>query len=296
MVLLTSKENPYKQVFSILFTLFMLIISLNKVTLFRLLTFLISRIGILWRLLGVMVNATFFWSGGLFLCTIVFPIITLTTKSQERKHKRARFCIQHTFQLFLWSLSLWGVLKIQKKELRRLQNQKGTLLICNHPSLLDTVLIMGHFKNIQCIVKGELWTHPILGGIVRTAGYIPNNMEPEAFLELCRDQLSRGENILIFPEGTRTKINKPLHLKRGLSNLALATQANIQTLTLSCSPPALTKEDKWYKLPSRRVLFQLSSGPLFVTKDYKADAPRSLRARALTQEVQSYYNRYLGYE
>lgn len=274
----------------------MLFSTLNKSTFCKILTFIINRIGILWRLLGVIVNATFFWSGGLFLCTIVFPIIALTAPSQDKKHKRARFCIQHTFRLFLWSMRLWGVLKIQKRDLESLQGQKGTLLICNHPSLLGTVLIMAHFKNIQCIVKGALWSHPILGGIVKTAGYIPNNMEPEAFLEVCQEQLSQGENILIFPEGTRTKIDQPLHLKRGLSNLALATHANIQALTLSCTPPALTKEDKWYILPSRRVLFHLSSGPLFITEDYKADAARSLRARALTKEVQSYYNRYLGYE
>jgi len=260
------------------------------------LNFLIKKTGILWRLVGVIVNATFFWSGGLFLCTIIFPLIALTARSQEKKHKRARFCIQHTFQLFLWFLSLWGVLKIRKKGLEPLKHQKGVLLICNHPSLLDTVLIMAHFKNIQCIVKGELWSHPIFGIIVRTAGYIPNNMDPKAFLALCQKQLSQHENILIFPEGTRTQTNKPLRLKRGLSNLALVTQANVQMLTLSCSSPILTKEDKWYTLPSERVLFLLGSGPLLITKDYKADAPRSLRARALTREVQSYYNRYLGYE
>lgn len=259
-------------------------------------SYIITKFGIFWRLLGVIVNATLFWSGGFLLCAIVFPLISLTTQSKDKKHSRARFCIQHTFKLFLWSMSLWGIIKIKKHNLEQLEDQKGVLFICNHPGLLDTVLIMAHFKNIQCIVKGSLWSHPILGGIVRTAGYISNEMNPEVFLELCQRQLSKGENILIFPEGTRTKTNTPIHLKRGLSNLALATKANIQALTLFCNPPTLAKDEKWYKPPSRRVLFQLSAGPLFVTEDYKAEAPRSIRTRVLTQEIQNYYNRCLGYE
>ncbi len=253
-------------------------------------------IGYIWRLLGFVISGSLFWTGGTILCLIIFPLLYIISPTKEIRHRRARFFNQHTFRLFLWFLELWRNIKINKIDLDKLKGQKGVLLICNHPGLLDTVLIMSHFKNIQCIVKGKLWSHPILGGIVKASGYIPNNMESTLFLETCQTQLEKGENILIFPEGTRTTAGEPMKLKRGLSNLAIATNVDTQALILSCTPPALTKSSRWYNFPQERIIFCLKAGQLFETKNYEPESPRSLRSRALTRDIQAYYNRYLGHE
>ncbi len=241
-------------------------------------------------------SGSLFWSGGTLLCFIIFPVLRFVSPTKDICHQRARFFNHYTFKIFLWFGCLWGIIKLQKTNLEKLKDQRGVLLICNHPSLVDTVIIMAHFKRIQCIVKGDLWTHPILGGIVRTAGYIPNDLSPDLFLKTCKEELQKGENILIFPEGTRTVAGKPLKLKRGLSNLSIETNANIQALTLSCSSPTLTKEAKWYILPQKQTIFHLKAGCLFEIGNYKPDVPRSLRSRALTKDIQDYYNRYLGYD
>lgn len=250
----------------------------------------------LWKLVAIVVNASLFWTGATFVCTAVFPLIIIFSKNKTQKNRWARLCIQYTFKVFLWSLELWQVIKIKKTGLEKLSDMRGHYLICNHPTLIDTVIIMAHFKDIQCIVKGELWSHPILGMIVRTAGYIPNNAPPEEFLKICQQQLDNGFNILIFPEGTRTRHGSPLTLKRGLSNLALATNHNIQALTLSINNPLLTKEVLWYTIPDSRSHIDLTFGKLFLLDECKQELPRPIRARALTKSIQNYYNGFLGYE
>ena len=249
----------------------------------------------IWQLFAVILNALFFWTGATFVCIIIFPLIVILSRNQTQKNRWARFCIQYTFKAFLYSLEVWQVIKVTKIGLEKLANMRGNYLICNHPTLLDTIIIMAHFQNIQCIVKGKLWSHPILGFIVRTAGYIPNSAPPEEFLKVCQQQLDNGFNILIFPEGTRTSHGSPLSLKRGLSNLSLATNHNIQALTLSVDYPLLTKEILWYNVSGRRSQIRLNCGRAFLLEECKQGLPRSIRARALTKSIQNYYNNFLGY-
>jgi len=247
-------------------------------------------------LIGTAIGFSLFGVGGLILCLTLFPLLTVVYRDHRQRHDRVRFVIRYTFKAYLWSLEFLGVIKVKTTDLEGLQDLKGVLIICNHPSLLDVVVIMAHLKNIQCVVKKELWKNPFLGGVVRAAGYIRNDLNPEQFYKDCKEQLNRGENIVIFPEGTRSIPGKPLKLHRSLGNLAIAAESDMKALTMDCHPITLIKGEKWYKIPLRRPVFHLKGGRFFPCMDYKSDLPRSLRVRALMRDIQQYYNRYLGYE
>lgn len=189
-----------------------------------------------------------------------------------------------------------GVIDVKTSALRELHDLRGVLIICNHPSLLDVVVVIAHLGNLQCIVKKELWKNPFLGGVVRAAGYIRNDLDPEKFYKDCKEQLERGENILIFPEGTRSKPGVPIKLHRSLANLAFAAQADIQILTMDCRPVTLVKGEKWYQIPRSQPVYHLQGGKFIRCRDFQNHLPRSLRVRALTRDIQNFYNRYLGHE
>jgi 1-acyl-sn-glycerol-3-phosphate acyltransferase len=188
-------------------------------------------------------------------------------------------------------LTFIGLINIQIQGLDELSGLKGKLVICNHPSLLDVVIIMSQLKNIQCVVKHKLWTNPFIGMVVQAAGYIRNDINPQSFLKDCREMLDRGENILIFPEGTRSLPSHQIIMSRGVANLALWAKADIQALTLTCTPAWLYKDSNWYDVPSRRVDFVLRVGDQFLFKDYNNDTPRSIQVRALMRKIKQFYER-----
>lgn len=248
------------------------------------------------RMLGTILGFSLFGLGGILLCFTFFHVIILCTRNQQLRRQRIRSVIQHTFKIFLRLIEFLGVLKLNVHEMDSLSARKGCLIICNHPCLLDVVIIMSQLKNVQCVVKNQLWKNPFIGGVVRAAGYIRNDLPPEEFLKICQTQLKEGQNIIIFPEGTRTTPGQPIEMRRGLGNLALAAEADIQALMMTCYPTFLTKGQKWYNIPSQRAMIDLKVGSYFPIKSYQTEAPRSLRVRALMRDIQQYYNRNLGYE
>lgn len=247
-------------------------------------------------MLGTLLGFSLFGLGGILLSLTLFHLVILLTKGKQKRRQRIRAIIHYTFKVFLHILEFFGVLKLNVHSVDSLNKQRGHLIICNHPCLLDVVIIMSQLKDVQCVVKNQLWRNPFLGGVVRAAGYIRNDLPPEEFLTLCKEQLTQGENIIIFPEGTRTTPGKPVELRRGLGNLALAANADIQALLMTCQPQFLTKEQKWYDIPPQRAIIDLKIGSYFSIKSYQTEAPRSLRVRALMRDIQQYYNRNLGYE
>lgn len=226
----------------------------------------------------------------------MFPFAILTTRDPFKRRSRVRLTIGYTFAFYLRVLKFLGVLELKISDISSIHELKGCLVMCNHPTLLDVVIIMSQMKEIQCVVKAKIWGNPFIGGVVRSAGYLRNDIPPEQFLETCKDQLSNGENILIFPEGTRSKPNKPLEMQRGLGNLALGTDSDIQALIMTCEPLTLTKGNPWYKVPHQKPQFHLRVGKRFSIENFQGDKPRSLRVRALMRDIKGYYNRYFNYE
>jgi len=244
----------------------------------------------LWRVVATGMAFVLFGMGGLLAGVTLLPVIILSSRDPYQRASRTRVFIRHSFKFFLNILEFWGLIKIKTKGLENLKNLRGVLVICNHPSLLDVLIIISRLENIQCVVKNKLWLNPVVNSIITAAGYIRNDMHPQDFLECCQQQLRQGENIIIFPEGTRTTPGEPVKVLRGLGNLALAAQADIQALTLDCNPILLPKGRRWYKIPPKRAVFQLQAGRMFLSADYQNDAPRSIRVRALMRDIQQYYN------
>lgn len=250
----------------------------------------------LWRLLGTVLGFVLFGSGGFLLFCTIFQLISLLSRDKLASEMRVRKFLRYIFRGYLVFFRFIGVLKVDIKGIEDLQKIRGHLIICNHPSLLDVVVIMAYLRNVSCVVKHQLWKHPLLGGVMRQAGYIRNDLAPDQFLEKCQKQINAGDNIIIFPEGTRSIPGQPIKMQRGIGNLALATNANIQSLLMTCEPLSLTKTSKWYEIANQRVLLTLRVGQLFIIREFQSNVPRSLRVRALMREIQQYYERNINYE
>lgn len=250
------------------------------------------RLDHLWRVCATgMAFAAIFFGGGI-LAVAVLPVFLL---AKDRHRERVQGAIHGLFRFYLFCLPRLGLLTLKFEGVDRLQAPGGRLIVANHPSLLDVVALMALVPNAQCIVKNQLWEHRLLGPLMRRAGYIRNDLEPEAFLAACKESLNKGQSLIIFPEGTRSQPGQPPSFRRGFANLATLTEASIQLVLITCDPPTLIKGEPWWRIPPSRPTFFLSAGECLDAQSYLGYPHRSIAARKLVQFLEHYYAEKLGY-
>ncbi len=218
-----------------------------------------------------------------------FPLLRAFAPDELTGRRRTQRAISLVFQFYLFMLRKLGLITLTVEGRERIRACRGKLVVANHPTLLDVVMLMALVRNAQCVVKHQLWSNWFLGPVVRAAGYIRNDIEGEAFVAACRRALAEGSNLIIFPEGTRSVPGQPLRLQRGFANIALLVPADLQLLRLECRPITLVKGEPWWHVPERRANFRVTAGDLLPVAPYLACGPRAIGARRLTSHLQAYW-------
>jgi 1-acyl-sn-glycerol-3-phosphate acyltransferase len=150
-------------------------------------------------------------------------------------------------------MALMGTTSFEIDRPEVLRDLRGTIVIANHPSLLDVVYLMSFMRRTRAVVKAGVWRNPFMRGVVTAANYIPNLGDPERLIVDCTAALKDGANLVIFPEGSRTPEGVlQRQYQKGFARVALAAGAPIQLVTIDVSPPMLRKGEAWHTVPKRR--------------------------------------------
>ncbi|SEH49897.1 lysophospholipid acyltransferase family protein [Magnetospirillum fulvum] len=243
----------------------------------------------IWRAFGTGLFLAVIGLGGSLLALTVFPAIALVTRDRDRRQKRIQAVLHRSLRLYCRAIHAFKVADVEMKDTERLKSLTGVMLIANHPSLLDVVMIMAAIPNVQCIVKGGLWRNPFFRLTVEGAGYIRNDQDPETLLRTCIDTLKAGNNLIVFPEGTRTVPGRPIVLRRGFANIAILGEADLQLIRIECTPPILHKGNPWWKVPATRTRFKMEVGDRLDIHNFLGYRYRSLSARKLVEFIEEYY-------
>jgi 1-acyl-sn-glycerol-3-phosphate acyltransferase len=160
-------------------------------------------------------------------------------------------------------LSAGGKVKFDLAELDALQGEAGGLVIApNHPSMLDAVMIVSRLPRVVCIAKAQLWDNPLLGGGMRMAGYIRNDA-PVKLTKLAAARLEEGQQLLLFPEGTRTTRRPVNGLRGGFALTAKLAGVPVQTVFIEASSPFLGKGWPLFKKPDFPLVYRVRLGRRF---------------------------------
>lgn len=110
------------------------------------------------------------------------------------------------------------------------------IVVANHISNFDPVVLahflIWHGRWPRALAKSDLWRVPVVGWLARTLGQIPverRTVRASESLTAAAAALSRGECVVIYPEGTITADPDgwPMTGRPGTARLALQTGAPV---------------------------------------------------------------------
>lgn len=115
---------------------------------------------------------------------------------------------------------------------------RSSVIVCNHLSYLDPLLLIALFRQQKTIVKSRFFGMPIFGWIITKSGYLPASSEGPfarmmvSQMETMESYLKAGGNLFIFPEGTRSRDGKIGKLNKGALKIARMYKAPIYVLEI----------------------------------------------------------------
>ena len=178
-----------------------------------------------------------------------------------------------------------GLMDIDAGVLDALRAEPGGLVIAaNHPTMLDALIVVAHLPRGVCIMKAVLLRNIFLGAGARLAHYIRN----DSGRGMVRDAvatLREGNQLVCFPEGTRT-VRAPVNAFRpGVTLIAHLAQVPIQTVLIESRSRYLTKGWPLLRTPPMPVTIRVRLGERFAP-----DADH----RATLRRIEAYFARELG--
>lgn len=135
--------------------------------------------------------------------------------------------------LWLFSKPMWRW-KVENPEKMVSSTSKGSIIISNHTSMAEVVTTVVHIvrsgRRVRPIMKSEFNKNPIVRWLFTRVGGIPVNRGTADMAALRRAQhaLQRGEDVLIYPEGTRIRTDdQPVEVHGGFALIAQMAKADI---------------------------------------------------------------------
>jgi 1-acyl-sn-glycerol-3-phosphate acyltransferase len=234
-----------------------------------------------------------FGVAAILVAVTMVPILRLVCRTQVERELRAQRIVQRSFVLFCWLLEALGLARIKTHDIARLA-EPGTLVVANHPTMIDAVILVAFMPQADLIVKQANIENPILHGMAKACGYLPN-LGGQSLVDACAERLENGRSLLLFPEGTRSPRNSLANFQRGAAHIALATGADLLPVLITCDPPTLMKGQAWYDVPDRPFEVRVRVGePLSVEGYTGRDEPRGRTARALSSSLRERFEKGLA--
>jgi 1-acyl-sn-glycerol-3-phosphate acyltransferase len=113
---------------------------------------------------------------------------------------------------------------------------RSAVVVCNHRSYLDSILLISLYARHNTIVKSRLLDIPLFGRMLQWSGYIPSSSEGRfAAMMIQRIEgmeafLAGGGNLIVFPEGTRSRDGRIGALNKGAFKIARRFRAPVKVL------------------------------------------------------------------
>jgi 1-acyl-sn-glycerol-3-phosphate acyltransferase len=224
----------------------------------------------------------------LILILLVFPVMRLIIHPRDRFKKQGRRLVSVSMRGFVSLMHFFRALNIEPDNRESYRHLSSKIVVANHPSLLDIIMLLSLIPNADCIVNAYLNRNVIVRGVIRQI-YILNSLDTESIFQVCAESLKQGNCLIIFPEGTRTPRKGKVIIKRGAAHIAVASGCNIVPVHIGGTDKyGLGKKDPWTGFnPRERYVYRISMGTEIDPVKYR-ELPTPRAVRAMTREIAAF--------
>jgi 1-acyl-sn-glycerol-3-phosphate acyltransferase len=187
---------------------------------------------------------------------VVFAITAAFDRRRAVLHLYTCAWAYHYVRLLpLWVAEFNGV--------ERIRGDRTYVLVANHQSLGDILVLFGLFKHFKWVSKRAIFRVPFIGWNMWLNDYVAlTRGDPasiEQMMQACRAHLRRGSSVMMFPEGTRSLDGEIKPFKHGAFTLACELGIEVVPMVVEGTRDALPKhglmlEHKWALPVHVRVL------------------------------------------
>ena len=144
---------------------------------------------------------------------------------------------------FLMRFIIWMLIhtfyRVEKEGLEHIPDEGPCVLVCNHVSFVDALVIGGCIQRpVRFVMDHRIFKIPVLNFVFRTAGTIPiaSAREDAVMLEKAYERidayLKQGEVVCIFPEGRITDNGDLYPFKKGIIRIIERTPVPVIPMAL----------------------------------------------------------------
>jgi len=166
-----------------------------------------------------------FWAFIGITCPVFFLgalVIWLVTLPFDRRRVALHLYSSAWAAFYVYLNPLWR-LRITGRD--RLPWHGAAVLVANHASLIDILVLFGLFRPFKWVSKQEIFRVPVIGWNMRLNDYVPvvrgSGASIRKMMDQCDRLLAAGSPLMMFPEGRRTSDGSLLPFKDGAFELAM---------------------------------------------------------------------------
>jgi len=215
--------------------------------LFRYLTMKRSKKRVVPMTLSDFIFSTIAFSIFIFGClsmNIILPFVLILPISRKVKKK-----IMHYFMMGFCKFEVYAMFNI-KKRIVNIENEnfrKPSLIIANHQSHIDLLLLLMMHPKIIVVTNNWVWNNPIYSLVIRYLDFYPANDGYENLIDRLKSKIAEGYSILVFPEGSRSEDMKIKRFHKGAFLIAEQLKLDVLPILIHGVGDCMTKGENFLK-------------------------------------------------
>ncbi|MEN8157082.1 MAG: MMPL family transporter [Bacteroidota bacterium] len=191
------------------------------------------------RILATAITFVPFLGSALFV-TPLLPVLFILPINKRSK----KMVINRLIHLYTsWVVAMGFTIKKRYIQRERLDFSSPSVIISNHQSQLDLVLLLQLHPKMIVLVNKWVWNNLFYGFIVRFADFYPIYKGLNYNFEKLQQKVSEGYSILAFPESSRTPDGKIKRFHQGAFGIADKLGLEVQPVMIHGAWNALPKTE-----------------------------------------------------